>query len=93
MKKTTIAALVAAALMMNGCAKLDAPYNEAKDAYLTAKPIVKVVPKEEATAETLTIIDTIATWYDELRTAVRGEEDEKKSDATTVSLPTTSASK
>jgi len=93
MKKTTLAALAAAALLSTGCAKMDTPYNEAKAAYLTAKPIVKVVPKEETTADTLTIIDMIATWYDELRTAVRGEEDEKKSDATTVSLPTTSASK
>lgn len=91
MKQTMIALM--ALMAFAGCAKMDAPYSDAKETYLAAKPIVKVIPKDETTKAELTIMDAFATMYDELRTMVRGEQDEKKGDADTTSTLTTSVLK
>lgn len=66
--------MVLMVIMFTGCAKYDAQYAKAKDTYVAAEEVVKVIPKDPATEETLGIVDWIAETYDEVRSAIRGSD-------------------
>ena len=73
MKKILLMAIIAT--LFAGCASHDIQYAKAKDAYITAKAIADVIPKDQATEEGLDIIDWFAVEYDTLRGVIRGDDD------------------
>lgn len=66
--------VIALSLMLIGCAKLDDDYAKGKEAYTVGKEVVNVIPKDQASSDTLSIIDWFANIYDTTRSWVRGED-------------------